>query len=640
MASSDSYVDLERLANALAAQQRLAMLVAREAPAEEIFRAVTEEAARVLGTAAVGMLRFEPDDVATFVASSDAPWTPPPLGTQLALDGDNVVTEVYRTAEAARADDWTDATGTVTAMATVLGVRSCVATPILVEGHVWGTLIAATNENDPLPPHTESRIREFTEIVATALANAQARSQLSHLADVQAALRRVATLAAETPDSEALFSAVAREVADVLDVRGVCVSRFNEDNTQTVVGGAYDEALPNAEAIIGVGTRVALEPGTLAAAVLDTRRGARVQDYAKLTGKTGSLMRAAGFGSGCAAPIIVDGRAWGQMCAFAAPGTLLPPGLERQLHDFVGLVATAISNYDARARLRLVADEQAALRRVATLVARGGSPEGVFGAVADQVDVLFGGDVSAIVRFEADGTATVLGDTGGPYNAGRVVTLDEGYVVHTVRETGRSARFDTDDPSSAGESSLVRTLGVRSAVASPIVVEGQVWGAITAASVHRQLAPTAEQRLTEFTELVATAVANTQARHELTTLAREQAALRRVATLVAEGVPAADVFSAVSGEVARLFGTTAAVGRFDPEEPAVATVGTADRTPRHVAIGSRFELGDERVATLVRRTGRSARVGRSAAAPGTADFLGPVDRASSVASPIVVDGRL
>src|SRR6185312_10679888 len=129
---------------------------------------------------------------------------------------------------------------------------------------------------------------------------------------------------------------------------------------------------------------------------------------------------------------------------------------------------------------------------------------------------------------------------------GARVTLDPGYVMHTVRATGRSARFDTDDPGEASASSLVRTYGVRSAVASPIVVEGELWGAITSASVDGPLALSAEQRLTEFTELVATAVANTQARNEVTLLADEQAALRRVATLVARDAPSTEVFEAVA----------------------------------------------------------------------------------------------
>src|SRR6185436_11661054 len=119
------------------------------------------------------------------------------------------------------------------------------------------------------------------------------------------------------------------------------------------------------------------------------------------------------------------------------------------------------------------------------------------------------------------------------------VPLDEGYVAHRVRETRRSARFDTDDPSAASMPPLVRAIGIRSSVASPIIVEGELWGAITAASTDAPLPSGAERRLTEFTELMGTAVANSQAREHVVTLAEEQAALRRVATLVAEDAPAA-----------------------------------------------------------------------------------------------------
>src|SRR5262249_50332913 len=148
--------------------------------------------------------------------------------------------------------------------------------------------------------------------------------------------------------------------------------------------------------------------------------------------------------------------------------------------------------------------------------------------VAVEVGVLFGADVAAIVRFEDDGTVTVLGDVAGPHASGKRAAPDEGYVIHRVRETSRSARFDTDDPSAADMPSLVRARGIESSVASPIVVEGRLWGAITAASVEGPLPSSAERRLTAFTELVATAVANTQAREHVFALAEEQAALRRV----------------------------------------------------------------------------------------------------------------
>ena len=136
------------LAQEQAALRRVAELVARESSSQEIFQAVTEEAARVFDTEAVGLLRCESDGTATLVAQSQTPWDPPPLGTRLTLDGDNVVVQVVRTRQAARADDWADASGAVAAMAGVLGVRSSVATPVLVAGRIWGVMIAATSRHE------------------------------------------------------------------------------------------------------------------------------------------------------------------------------------------------------------------------------------------------------------------------------------------------------------------------------------------------------------------------------------------------------------------------------------------------------------------------------------------------------------
>jgi signal transduction histidine kinase len=225
------------------------------------------------------------------------------------------------------------------------------------------------------------------------------------------------------------------------------------------------------------------------------------------------LFRHYGLLSQVGSPIVVEGRLWGAMTVNS--GHDFPANTEERLERFTELIATAIANAESHDALARLADEQAALRRVATLVARGIGPEEVFRAVASEVGQLFGADVGAIVRFEDDGTVTVLGDVGGPHVSGKRVSLDEGYVVHRVRETGESSRFDTDDPSAPDMPSLVRTLGIRSSVASPIVVEGALWGAITAASVEDTLPSSAERRLTEFTELVATAIANTESKSEL-----------------------------------------------------------------------------------------------------------------------------
>src|SRR4051812_38510579 len=143
--------------------------------------------------------------------------------------------------------------------------------------------------------------------------------------------------------------------------------------------------------------------------------------------------------------------------------------------------------------------------------------------------------------------------------------------------------------------------------------------------------------------LAFTDIANAETRAEVERLANEQTALRRVATLVAAGVEPADLFSAVSREVAQLFDTEfATVGWFDPDGPAVVVVGLAsDRD--EVAIGTRLELDEKMALTAVYRTGRAARVdwtdwsGATAPVGDIARRLGAV---CTVASPIVVEGHL
>jgi signal transduction histidine kinase len=165
------------------------------------------------------------------------------------------------------------------------------------------------------------------------------------------------------------------------------------------------------------------------------------------------------------------------------------------------------------AEFRRIADEQAALRRVATLVARGVGPELVFTAVAEEVGALFGADGGAIVRFEPDGEMTILGGYGfARAKPGLRGKPSPDGVMAAVQATGRAARRDAEPR--RPEPTLAEG---RSAVACPIVVEGSVWGALGVGSHHQRLAQDTEPRLAEFTELVGTAIANTESRAELTT---------------------------------------------------------------------------------------------------------------------------
>ena len=173
-----------------------------------------------------------------------------------------------------------------------------------------------------------------------------------------------------------------------------------------------------------------------------------------------------------------------------------------------------------QARLGQLAEEQAALRRVATLVARGAAPEEVFTAVAEEVGQLLPVDQAALCRYEPDGALTFVSQWGkvtAHFPVGSRWMLGGHNVGTLVFQTGRPARVDYDAKSSSGPLGAgIREAGLRSAIGTPIIVEGRLWGTISVASQREQpLPPDAEARLASFTELVATAVANADSRAQL-----------------------------------------------------------------------------------------------------------------------------
>jgi signal transduction histidine kinase len=187
--------------------------------------------------------------------------------------------------------------------------------------------------------------------------------------------------------------------------------------------------------------------------------------------------------------------------------------LERSFNTMAG------SLEESRDELTRLLEEQAALRRVATLVARAVPPGEIFAAVAEEVGRLVGADDTAVVRFEPDGAAVVvvgLGEDRPP--AGTHWRADDVSATTRVWRTGHSARVDDDlwKEASGPLPDALRRMHVRSAAASPIVVEGRLWGALSVATTHAPLPADTEERMANFTELVATAVANAESRAELT----------------------------------------------------------------------------------------------------------------------------
>jgi signal transduction histidine kinase len=337
--------ELHALAAEQAALRRVATLVARGTPPEEVFAAVTQEVERVLPVDLAIMARYEAGDALTVLAASGTPVAP---GSRWTLGGNNVSTLVFETGLPARIDSYLDSSsGAVGIAGRERGLRSSVATPVTVDGRRWGLMIVGSVLESPLPSDTETRLAQFTGLLATAIANAESRADLAVLGREQAALRRVATLVADGIPREELFAAVAEEVGLLLPVDFAIMGRYEDDGAVTSIAGWGAPA-----ARFPVGSRWDLEGENLVTIVLETGRPARVDGYVHASGQLGVAGREGGFHSAVGTPIVVDGRLWGVMtvgCTETKP--LLPPGTELRLASFTDLVATAIANAESRAAL-------------------------------------------------------------------------------------------------------------------------------------------------------------------------------------------------------------------------------------------------------------------------------------------------
>jgi signal transduction histidine kinase len=223
--------------------------------------------------------------------------------------------------------------------------------------------MAATRGVEPWAENAETRIAAFTELVATAIANAESRAALAELGDEQAALRRVATLVAQGASPQALFEAVAEEVGRLLPVSSATMGRFEPDGSVTTVA-----SWSTTEAAFPTGRRWPTEGTNVAWMVLQTGRSARIDDFSAATDPIGVAAREAGIKSAVGSPIVVKGHLWGVMTATSTEGPL-PPDTEARLASFTELVATAIANAESSAeiaasRRRIVAASDDARRRI------------------------------------------------------------------------------------------------------------------------------------------------------------------------------------------------------------------------------------------------------------------------------------
>jgi signal transduction histidine kinase len=173
-------VELQRFAEEQAALRRVATQVARAAPPEDVFAAVTSEVGLVLRADCTLLTRYGSGGVATIVGAwaKSGDVGSPVVGAPLELSGDNVQTRIFQTHQPARMDDYSAAFGPPAEVARTLGSRSAVGVPIDVADRLWGCMLVGSTHEQPLPPDTETRLAAFTELVGTALANAESQAAL------------------------------------------------------------------------------------------------------------------------------------------------------------------------------------------------------------------------------------------------------------------------------------------------------------------------------------------------------------------------------------------------------------------------------------------------------------------------------
>jgi signal transduction histidine kinase len=340
---------------------------------------------------------------------------------------------------------------------------------------------ALAGELERLPAGAERILEAFSELKAITVRAEQDRARLQQLAQEQRALQSVATLVARGTSADGLFCAVTRAAGEVLGAHTAALGRFGPDERLEHVSSW-------------------------------TRSGEAVDPsgWLELPGDdlTTRVM----------SPVTVEGHLWGALAVCSNGEDPLAPDTVDRLTVFAELLGISIATLSSREELTRLAEEQAALRRVATLVAQVSDPGRVFSAVTEEVGRILGADLAALGRIDEDHrTLSVLASwsrSRAPAALGRWPLTGDNVITAAAATGGPARAHSSTATGPLGE--LGRSRGAGEAVAVPIVVQGSVWGVMVVSSwVSRSLPPEAEIRLSDFTELVATAIANAESRDEL-----------------------------------------------------------------------------------------------------------------------------
>lgn len=497
----------------LTALRTAAGLIARGASAVAVLESVARHVAGAVGADFLEVLQFEERDRPIVVGAWGSR-----ADRMLDLDrwplGDD---DLARRIVDERAPVRADAPGRAAASASRVTreryrIVSSAGVPVLFEGRAWGAVLVHS-AGDTLPADTGDRLLMFSEVATSAVATSTAHAAVKDLTADHAALLRVAELVARGAPPEAVFAAVAEELGRILSVAGAKMFRFELDRSATFLAGwgPLEAGLP-------AGSRVSLQGTSVASQIFTTGLPARVDDFRTATGEIAAIQRSVGLRSAVGAPIVVDARVWGALVVGTAEEIPLPPETDQRIAKFADLVAVALSNLEFRVALNSLADEQAALRRVATAVARE-EWSVICETIVREMVLLLKVRGAVMLRYEADETVTVLAASGVPDMSAYVHQRFPFVGNNTAAEvwrTHRTARQEDFQQADGVLAELSRREGITSVVASPVIVERQLWGAIVVVGTEPERLPAdTEQRIGQFTELVATAIANLKSRSEL-----------------------------------------------------------------------------------------------------------------------------
>ena len=175
-----------------AALRRVATRIAEGDHPADLFEAVAVEVGQLLEADVTRLLRYEQEGAASIVAGYGARDPALDVGARMTLDRSQVWGRVARDGSAVRTDHLDAGSDPLAQSLRQLGARAAVAAPIVVSGRVWGVIVAAFKRTDAVHADTEARIAQFTELVATAVANAQSSAELA------ASRRRIVETADDT----------------------------------------------------------------------------------------------------------------------------------------------------------------------------------------------------------------------------------------------------------------------------------------------------------------------------------------------------------------------------------------------------------------------------------------------------------